>query len=442
MAIDLSQLTWPNPSLSKLKVILQAISDAIDSVSAPSLSSLLLTGLDLSITTAIDASTNALAAFGRLQAQVNAKQAALGFTPENAAYRNSPDGYAGLDSAGHVYVSQLPDAILHTLKFKGVFNGSSITSSDAALNGLSAIPAAATGNEGYFIIATGGFTAFGIDCITGDWLISVGTSWQKIDNTDAISSFNGRLGAITLLAADISDLFTALAAKTTLVDGDLLAVLDSGAGNVLKKATLANLYAYLKAKLDAVYQPLLVSGSNLKTVNGNSLLGAGDLVVSGGGGGGAISAIAILTAYHAYLNASQLSFNGNPSLSKTLFNNISGLIYNASGQCSISLPVGIYIIYVVGNLRIAGHDLGVIFWNATGTVILAPPTNSSGGTGGTATSTVGTNYSQYFYLDLSAAGGNTVIYMGGPSGGRLYLDVVAANASTTFLSTIKIEKIA
>ena len=36
-----------------------------------------------------------------------------------------------------------------------------------------------------------------------------------------------------------------------------------------------------KAQLDAK-QPTLVSGTNIKTINGNSLLGAGDLAVSGG----------------------------------------------------------------------------------------------------------------------------------------------------------------
>lgn len=46
-------------------------------------------------------------------------------------------------------------------------------------------------------------------------------------------------------------------------------------------ATVTGLQSALDAK-----QPLLVSGTNLKTVNGQSLLGAGDLVISGGGGGG------------------------------------------------------------------------------------------------------------------------------------------------------------
>lgn len=44
-------------------------------------------------------------------------------------------------------------------------------------------------------------------------------------------------------------------------------------------------------------QDKLVSASNIKTVNGNSLLGSGDLVVSGGGG--STTAIAKLTATQA-----------------------------------------------------------------------------------------------------------------------------------------------
>ena len=41
-----------------------------------------------------------------------------------------------------------------------------------------------------------------------------------------------------------------------------------------------------KPMADLLYQPLLVSGTNIKTVNGNSLLGSGNLVIGGGGGSG------------------------------------------------------------------------------------------------------------------------------------------------------------
>ena len=37
---------------------------------------------------------------------------------------------------------------------------------------------------------------------------------------------------------------------------------------------------------DTTRQEVLVSGTNIKTINGNSILGSGDLVISGGGGGG------------------------------------------------------------------------------------------------------------------------------------------------------------
>ena len=41
-------------------------------------------------------------------------------------------------------------------------------------------------------------------------------------------------------------------------------------------------------------QPGLVSGSNIKTINGNSILGSGDLTISGGGGGsGTVTSVAV-----------------------------------------------------------------------------------------------------------------------------------------------------
>lgn len=37
------------------------------------------------------------------------------------------------------------------------------------------------------------------------------------------------------------------------------------------------------AEVAAVYQPLLVSGTNIKTINGIALPGSGNIVISGGG---------------------------------------------------------------------------------------------------------------------------------------------------------------
>lgn len=50
----------------------------------------------------------------------------------------------------------------------------------------------------YYITSTAG-TQFGIYFEVGDWIISNGTSWSKVDNTDAVSSVEGRTGNVTVI---------------------------------------------------------------------------------------------------------------------------------------------------------------------------------------------------------------------------------------------------
>jgi hypothetical protein len=59
----------------------------------------------------------------------------------------------------------------------------------------------------YYIVATAGST--NINGITswniGDWIIFNGTTWDKVDNTDAVSSVNGYTGAVSLVTNDIAE---------------------------------------------------------------------------------------------------------------------------------------------------------------------------------------------------------------------------------------------
>ena len=75
----------------------------------------------------------------------------------------------------------------------------------------------------------------------------------------------------------------AATSKATPVDADEIPLVDSAASNVLKKLTWANLKATVKTYFDTLYQAVLVSGTNIKTINGSSVLGSGDLTVSGSG---------------------------------------------------------------------------------------------------------------------------------------------------------------
>ena len=81
-------------------------------------------------------------------------------------------------------------------------------------------------------------------------------------------------------AADVAASIHAAAAKTTLVDADEVGGTDSAASYSLIRTTWANVWTYIKSKADAIYQATLVSGTSIKTVNGSSLLGSGDVTVA------------------------------------------------------------------------------------------------------------------------------------------------------------------
>lgn len=63
--------------------------------------------------------------------------------------------------------------------------------------------------------------------------------------------------------------------KTTPVDADMVGLVDSADSSALKKLTWAN----IKATLATVFQAILVSGTNIKTINSTSLLGSGDIPI-------------------------------------------------------------------------------------------------------------------------------------------------------------------
>jgi len=118
-----------------------------------------LTGL--SVTSGAIASTDSiLQAFGKVQGQINALSGGLQFQGTWNANTNTPTITSGVGSLGYFYI----------------VNVAGNTTID--------------GNTGWQV---------------GDWILFDGTVWQKVDNTDAVTSVNGQTGAVVLTTTNISE---------------------------------------------------------------------------------------------------------------------------------------------------------------------------------------------------------------------------------------------
>lgn len=91
--------------------------------------------------------------------------------------------------------------------------------------------------------------------------------------------YEGINGGDTLITEGA--LIDSATSKTTPADTDMIGLMDSAASNILKKLSWLNLKNTLKTYFDTLYQAILVSGTNIKTINGNSILGSGNITTSG-----------------------------------------------------------------------------------------------------------------------------------------------------------------
>lgn len=135
---------------------------------------------------------------------------------------------AYLDSSGKLPLSMLPDSMLGQLIYAGTVNASGVaTLTNAAKEkfGISANTVQLTNDtgtygygkfEGAFFLMSADSSFASLPLQVGDWLISIGSAWKKIDNTDAVTSVVGQTGAVT--AAQISSALSLGAAATKGVD--------------------------------------------------------------------------------------------------------------------------------------------------------------------------------------------------------------------------------
>jgi hypothetical protein len=105
-------------------------------------------------------------------------------------------GVATLDAGGKVPQSQIP--LMGDLNYQGTWNASTNTPTLTS----------SVGTKGYYYVVdvSGNTNLNGItDWVIGDWAIFNGSIWQKVDNTDAVTSVNGQVGTVVLTTTNIAE---------------------------------------------------------------------------------------------------------------------------------------------------------------------------------------------------------------------------------------------
>jgi hypothetical protein len=101
----------------------------------------------------------------------------------------APDGTNPLIVNNKISTTYLPDEILGQLNYKGTFNASSPASIGTPQKGYYYICATAGNKNPDGTTATSAYAV-------GDWAVYNGESWDKIDNTDAVTMVNGQIGSV------------------------------------------------------------------------------------------------------------------------------------------------------------------------------------------------------------------------------------------------------
>lgn len=114
---------------------------------------------------------------------------------ENVSNKGVANGYAQLDGNAKLPLSVIPDSILGQLEYQGVYDFSG------------SLPTATQKGQ-YWVCQTAG-NGYEV----GDWAVYNGSSFDKVDNTDAVSSVAGRTGHVVLGIDDIAGLPTSLNSK-------------------------------------------------------------------------------------------------------------------------------------------------------------------------------------------------------------------------------------
>lgn len=183
----------------------------------------------------------------------------------------------------------------------------------------------------YYVVSTTGTTNLnGITAWTqGDWAIFNGSAWEKVDNTDLVTSVAGRTGAVTLSTTDISGLgtmATQAASSVSITGGSItgitdLAVADGGTGSSTTSGARTNLGLVIGTDVLAPTGSA-ASLTSFPTFNQNTTGTAsnvtGIVAIANGGSGQTTAQLAMNAFASAVTSGSYLRGNGTNVVMNTI----------------------------------------------------------------------------------------------------------------------------
>lgn len=180
--------------------------------------------------------------------------------------KGAANGVATLDAGGKVPTTQLPDSVLGQLYYEGTWDASTNTPT------LANPPSASTRGD-YYITSAAGFFA-SVTFNVGDWIVSSGSDWQKVDNTDAVASVFGRNGNIIAANGDYTASQITNVPAGGIVATTVQAAIDELDTEKLAKASnLSDVLSASSARLNLGIGTMGVQDANTVAITGGSING-------------------------------------------------------------------------------------------------------------------------------------------------------------------------
>jgi hypothetical protein len=215
---------------------------------------------------------------------------------------------AQIDNTGKVLASMLPDYLLGQVLYGGNINGSSIATLTQkfkskygiSTNTLTITSSNASTYEGVYFISTADAVSgivYNLGVKTGDWVLSNGVNWTKVDNTDAVTGIKGdaendyRIGNVNITYSNlgVNSIAYGGTGLSTIPLGKLLIGNGANAITTNNNIYVSNSVLHSDLGIYTKYINLPTSPDNIPLPNSNTVVlytGSGGFTsVSGGSGG-------------------------------------------------------------------------------------------------------------------------------------------------------------